>query len=366
MGHGYSEAQESARNLMFKSAKRSLLESALGETVSLTESLLIKDNEEKPRVQPKQPSTMKSISKTAELVIAIHLICSIQNRLAAAFTFQRLPYRQSTASTRRHPSFLNSAEVQGYISKKEKRKYQKVLETKDPFALTFSGEIIKTSRPLASHADATRLVEFFKTPNARDQLFVSDSAPQQIVPIPKDLLEMWKAEAQSLGAEIPDPEGDVVFQLSSDAISFSGLNVQTTVYCGAKLLESENSEDTPAYEFTMIKDMTKADGPKFLLWIYNQIMDFASRHSSKDKTTRSICLVTLVDSNEGTCVRFESSFQAKLKFPQFILKLMPISKERAEKQGSSAVSNFVEKGVIRALDRFENTFKQQYCNDLKP
>ena len=307
--------------------------------------------------------TRRPATRRIEVLALIAYLLCLQNR-SAAFLAPKAKRRPSINFLGRpYSNLLEATRVRDKTSSKApvRRRYQRVLDSSDPSALTFSGEFTKTSRPLASTTEDTdRLIDFFKTTTARDLLFVSDSAPKPVSPITRELFEEWRAEAQSLGAATPDPETDAVFELSSDAINFSGLNVQTTVCCGAKLLET--SEGFPTYEFVMIKDTTKANGPKFLLWIYNQVMDFAARYNTKsknDKTTRSLCFVTLVEEGQqGVSIHFESSFQTKMNFPSFLIKILPISKERAEKQGSSAVRNFVEKGVERSLDRFEKAFKR--------
>ena len=150
-------------------------------------------------------------------------------------------------------------------------------------------------------------------------------------------------------------------QLCSNGISFSGLTVETIVLCGGKLIESSGENNgLPSYELTMIRDRTEAHGPKLLMWIYNQVMSFVSRNQKKgnNKTTTSLCRVTLVEQKDGLAIHFESSFQVKVKLPSFLLKVMPVSKTRAEQQGSAAVTKFVQKGVLDSLHRFEAAFSK--------
>ena len=234
----------------------------------------------------------------------------------------------------------------------------------DPSSLTFGGQIVKTSRSLVSFAeqDRQRLVDFFKSPEARNTLFVSDAPPVPIDPVSPDIFHAWQAETQRLGAAMPqrsERDTQTVMQLCSNGISFSGLVVETTVICGAKLVHDgseTHNHGLPAYEFTMITDRTQARGPKLLMAIYNKIMGLVSQKEHQKKTTTSICRISLVELDDGVGIDFESSFQVQVKLPSFILKIMPVSKNRAEMQGSSAVTRFVEKGVMESLQRFERTF----------
>jgi hypothetical protein len=234
-------------------------------------------------------------------------------------------------------------------------------EKQDPSALTFSGQILKTSRPLVPLADKQCLIDFFKSDKARNTLFVSDTPPVPITPIPEKLFREWQTEARKLRVVVPSREAasqQTVMQLCSNGISFSGLHVETTVFCGSKLIEHDDSTGLPVYELTMITDKTQARGPKVLMWIYNQVMGtVASSSTNSDaKTTTSLCRISLVEKQGGVAVSFESTFQVKTKFPRFLLKVLPVSKARAEQQGSSAVTSFVQKGVLESLQRFETAF----------
>lgn len=247
------------------------------------------------------------------------------------------------------------------------RRSYNVIDRPDPSALSFSGQIVKTSRPLVSMEDKESLIEFFKSPAARDTLFVSDAAPIPIEPISPLLLREWQLESQRLGVALPTREeaaDQSVMQLCSKGISFSGLTVETTVNCGAKLIERNPDTGLPSYEFTMIKDSTSARGPKPLLWIYNQVMGLVNGKGPQKKTTTSLCRISLVEVNGGVAIDFESSFQVKLNFPSFLIRILPVSKGRAEKQGSSAVTKFVQKGVVDSLQRFEQSFLE--TKKLKP
>ena len=242
--------------------------------------------------------------------------------------------------------------------------------TSDPSALTFSGQIVKSSQPLVSNSaeERAQLIDFFKSTNARNTLFVSDAPPVPIHPVSPQLVRSWQAEAQRLGAALPDDSASddqqTVMQLCSNGISFSGLVVETTVLCGAKLIP-DAGEGLPAYEFTMIQDSTQARGPRLLMWIYNQVMGLVgnsnnnSRQKMPPKTTTSLCRIRLAEeSNGGLGIHFESSFQVQMKLPSFLLKVLPVSKSRAEQQGSAAVTGFVQKGVVDSMQRFEQTFAE--------
>ncbi|CAB9502913.1 expressed unknown protein [Seminavis robusta] len=229
----------------------------------------------------------------------------------------------------------------------------------DPSALTFQGRIVKTSRPLVPLQDKDFLVDFFQSDRARNTLFVSDAPPVPIEPVSNQLFLEWQAETQRLGATLPtgaSSSSERVMQLCSNGISFSGLHVETTVQCGSKLIESDPVTGLPVYELTMIKDKTQARGPKLLMWIYNQVMSVVSKDNSSDKTTTSLCRISLVEKNGGVALEFVSDFEVSMKFPRFLLRVLPVSKSRAEQQGRSALTSFVEKGVVESIHRFETAF----------
>ena len=288
-----------------------------------------------------------------------------------ALAFQIGTTRPNTIISRRSvisPVALQNVELEGRSNLQSPRRIANALseEKQDPSALIFSGQIVKTSRPLVPLSDKEYLIDFFKSDKARNTLFVSDAPPVPITPIPARLFHDWQTEALRLGVAVPSKEEaskQNIVQLCSNGISFSGLHVETTVFCGSKLIEHDETTGLPAYELTMISDKTQARGPKLLLWIYNQVMGSVVSSSTSDsntKTTTSLCRVSLVEKQGGLALSFESSFQVKTKFPSFLLKVLPISKERAEQQGSSAVANFVQRGVVDSLQRFEAAFTATY------
>ena len=302
---------------------------------------------------------------------------------APAFAFQsaavpNLRQRQSSESViTRHVSLLDASEPPSRRRRLLPNKRRNTAPaastvaapadfTSDPSALTFSGQIVKSSQPLATSAEErAHLIEFFQSTNARNTLFVSDAPPVPIHPVTPQLVRSWQAEAQRLGAVLPDAsssnEQQTVMQLCSNGISFSGLVVETTVLCGAKLISGSGL--LPAYEFTMIQDSTQARGPRLLMWIYNQVMGLVGNNNRQTnnppKTTTSLCRISLAEaSNGGLGIHFESSFQVQMKLPSFLLKVLPVSKSRAEQQGSAAVTGFVQKGVVDSMQRFEETFAE--------
>ena len=280
--------------------------------------------------------------------------------LLALACLQKASAFQHHAAVKSRKTVVLHSSVQEVESRRATRRRYSVIEKQDPSALTFSGSIVKTSRPLVPIEDKQRLIDFFKTTRARDTLFVSDSRPVPVNPISPKLFREWQLETQKLGVNLPIREEgstQTVMQLCSEGISFSGLHVETTVNCGAKLIDYCPDTGLPAYEFTMINDRTSARGPRPLMWIYNQVMGFVSnKNKAQSKTTTSLCRIALVEVKGGIAIDFESSFQVKVNFPPFLLRILPVSKSRAEQQGSSAVSRFVQKGVVDSVQRFEQAF----------
>lgn len=286
---------------------------------------------------------------------ALVLLSHVWLYQAGSSAFQ--PFSRSARPWRRKVAADTILQVEEQ-SKKLVRKRYNVIGTSDPSALTFSGQIIKTSQPLVSMDNKDLLIDFFKSPQARDTLFVSDAAPIPVEPVPSKLFREWQLETQRFGIALPTREEDyqqTVRQLCSEGISFSGLTVETTVNCGAKLIEESPDTGLPAYELTMINDSTEARGPRPLMWIYNQVMGFVS-NKSQTKTTTSLCRIALVEQDGGIAIDFESSFLVKMNFPPFLMRILPVSKTKAENQGSSAVTRFVQKGVVDSLGRFEQAF----------
>jgi len=183
-------------------------------------------------------------------------------------------------------------------------------------------------------------------------------------------------------------------------VRFPGLKVVTTVCSGVKLTTKQtrredkdnssnnnNINEWPEYEFIMIGERRSVQGPKPLVWIYNQLTGGGGNKKNSDNqkakgngdtddmrdasfnpsSTSARSLVSVVkqgDDDDGDAAyafTFDLEMQIRLEFPKALVRILPTSKERMEEQGSAAVLSSVKGDVVAAIAAAREAFVRDYC-----
>ncbi len=186
--------------------------------------------------------------------------------------------------------------------------------------------------------------------------------------------EQWTAQARIVGAKDPDPEnGDLVCRVLTGEIKFPGLNVKSEAIIGTKLIKGSEDTDGPIYELVFITDQRKAKGPKLLVWIFNKLTgqndsnDEDGKENDEEEPAARVSSLSkfypkiLKDDDSGkeplVVFNIDSSLEIAIKFPSMLLKILPVSKEKAEEQGSASVAKTLAKDTGAAL----KTIVDSYC-----
>jgi len=231
------------------------------------------------------------------------------------------------------------------------------------------------------------------------------------------LLDEWKKQAQMVGAQLPNvqkEEGqgdDAVYQVKTGGINFAGLRVQSNALIGVKLVTSDmvpancstgdsdgysndkdeyedlshydddDDDDSPClveYQLVYIKDEQYVDGPRVLVWIFNKLTGKNSNtgsgngnsgssigsgsdapSNSKQQSVSSFSRFYVNITNDKMAIfKIESMLDIAIKFPTFLLKILPVSKEKAEEQGSASVMKTLVKDTGASLQRVVDYYKQ--------
>ena len=103
------------------------------------------------------------------------------------------------------------------------------------------------------------------------------------------------------------------------------------------------------------------------MWMFHQIMGTNPKDDGDDSVddlvpTGPVKSVYCVEKKEDgrLCFRSDTTFQMRMEFPSLLLKLMPVSRAKAEKQGSGAVAKTISKAGAKAIESGYTAFQRFY------
>lgn len=186
---------------------------------------------------------------------------------------------------------------------------------------------------------------------------------KEIKGVDQSIMDLWKARASDLNAAMPTDKDSVV-TVKTSGINFPGLSLESNAIIGCKLIAGEEREgsDTisfPMYEFTLITDEQQVSGAPPVVWIYNKLTGANTNNEEKKSNKKAPLSLTRVVcfEKEGTLVfQTNASLVIEVAFPKFLLRILPTTKEKAEEQGSAAVTKTLKKDITAAMD----TLQKQY------
>lgn len=222
--------------------------------------------------------------------------------------------------------------------------------------LKFSANTSFTSGA-APKASSEKVLEFFQMEENRNYL-VSSGGTQQVEAAAStaDLTDRWKIEADRMDAEEPTLE-DVILRVKTGSISFPGLKLVSTALIGSKLLKPSDASMYPEFQFTLITDERSVKGAPPIVWIYNQLTGGGKRdEKTKGGTAHSFSRVTVGEIGDEINFSISAMLEIDVNFPSLLLRLLPISKEKAEAQGSAAVLKTISKGIEASIMGFRDNY----------
>lgn len=228
--------------------------------------------------------------------------------------------------------------------------------------LNFKGSKVLRSDPLPLKTES--LESFFRESNNKNyirKLVLSGDGSNQVEPLSNSetiaLCEEWSECAMNVGASIPDPEknpeDDVIYKVKTGAINFPGLKVSTVAMLGTRLTFPTESILLPKVECTYIRGEQIAEGPRPLVWVFNRLTGNGKENASGgDQSVRSLSnfYTERVEGDvEKIVLVLEGKLNIAVKFPSLLLKILPVSKEKAEESGTASVTKALEKDMLPAF-----------------
>lgn len=223
-------------------------------------------------------------------------------------------------------------------------------------SLTFNCDSIYESDPIPSVLKPDQVMTFFQHPQ---QLNCAISGGRQDhfqeVEMTDELFQAWRDRCKELGAREPDRETDIVCKVETGETKLPGIKLVTNVFVGAKLVEDE-SNAYPWYEFTLINDEQHAKGFAPAVRIFKKIM--ASAQS--ENCVSSLSRLTAASNGDGqTVFKFFSEFRIIVPLPSVFLKILPVKKERVEKEGSKTIGKTLKKQTQSVLHTLRTTYIEE-------
>ena len=235
-------------------------------------------------------------------------------------------------------------------------------EKKGMALLKFVGEATTTTDPVPMPPSGISLADFFAIDSHRDLLMKGTGNLVEPMKSNDELMERWAVEAKKVGA-VPPQKGDTLLQVTTSGIQFPGLKILSVATIGAKLIADEDG-GYPVHEFTLVKDTIKAEGPRPIRFIFNKLTAMRDEEA-KEQTTHSLTRTTAKSAGGDKLVFLSSSYlEVDVTFPRVLLRILPVSKEKAEEQGSQSILKTIEKDSGPALDNFKKAY-MKYVRSVK-
>lgn len=225
-------------------------------------------------------------------------------------------------------------------------------------SLSFICDTVYSSDPVPA-STPQQVFEFFQQTAQRDCLVTAGNQRDVEVTETSDaLLEEWKKGCQQLGAIGEPDNSDAILKVSTGGINFPGITLTSNAYIGAKLLEPTDT-NFPVFEFVLVKDEQSVTGLKPAVWLFDKLVGANDENKNSNKPL-SLSRVTAVPTEDGQII-FQSAanLTIKVKFPKLLLRLLPVSKEKAEEQGAAAVGKTLEKDLTNALQVMREAYLAQ-------
>uniref|UniRef100_A0A7S3QBR3 Uncharacterized protein n=1 Tax=Chaetoceros debilis TaxID=122233 RepID=A0A7S3QBR3_9STRA len=291
--------------------------------------------------------------------------------------FQHANSPTSASAFHRSQLFAATSETDGGNSSSNSNSKSKGMTT-----LHFKGESVFRSDPLPYECieDITKFLENEKEVIHNILLNGYPGGKNKVVPVDihlddRTVTDAWKKQCLAVGGEFRvdvdvdvDVENEnngigeqkqetngnddtIVYQVNGGGFNMGGLSLKIEMLIGATTTtttntmqnENENSPETlsssPEYQLVFIRDKRVAEVPRLLVWAYNKL---TGGSSGKDEAESAITSMTrfypVVDTEKKEVVFTSKSFlDIAVKFPSLLLKILPVSKEKAEEEGSASI-----------------------------
>ena len=207
------------------------------------------------------------------------------------------------------------------------------------------------------------LTEFFFRDETRDMLLagLSHNHIQAVRKPDIELYHLWEVEAKAAKNARPSMD-DPILRVTTNGISFPGLAIRTVATVGCKKVFGTY----PELQITLICDELDVHGSEPMVWLFNQLtgagnkdvvpqlklLPFfeAPKARRSERSTHSSTSTSAEKTENGVVFRSVIRLDIDMSFPTLLLNVLPVSKRMAEKQGSEAILEVVERDIGPTLE----------------
>ncbi|KAL3801475.1 hypothetical protein HJC23_000913 [Cyclotella cryptica] len=239
--------------------------------------------------------------------------------------------------------------------------------------LQFKASTIYKSKdaPLPSSWQLDELSSFFDTDNTNFHLLAKGTR-NNVEEVPKQQVAMhlhrWAEEARYMGADEPSLD-DTLISLTVTT-PFLVFILKVTAEIGVKLLwhsfesprvgnDDGMTISLPEYQFTLLDQTFSAHGPQPLVFIFNQLTGInRTVKGTYKQPNHALFVVKAEPSGNKKRLCFVSRMTAilNIQFPEILLNLLPVPKEKIENEGSVSLRRNMQKDVPPGVDKFRKAY----------
>ena len=218
--------------------------------------------------------------------------------------------------------------------------------------------------------DPNTILEFIQNKQYSNLLVsAGGSRPVENVELTSKLVNEWKLFSDKVGSKYPKEDGGGAdcwaIAAETSGINFVGLiKVVSKGIFGAQVIVQQERDDRPVFEVTGLSDRRTVTGFPPFVAIYKKLTgeDKDDIESDPDNTNvSSLARVTYQPVESDNQKKFVFTVDAivniKIKFPSFLLKILPQGKSKTAEKGSEAVSKAIRKDVEKSIKAFEEAYE---------
>lgn len=220
--------------------------------------------------------------------------------------------------------------------------------------LTLDGRVEISSKPVPPVSKETLAAFVGSSENRNLLVSAGGNRPVKEVELTPQLLALWNKACDKLGAQCPD-KSDSVVEVRTSGIDFPGLHLESLAVIGIKNVG--DSQNEKLYEFVLIQNQSKARGLAPVVWIFNKLTGTGEKDNSDRQSSLSLTTLSYKEVNNSEIVFTSSThLTVKVKFPAFLLTILPTNKEKAEESGGESISKVLTRDVTTSMNEFEKAY----------
>lgn len=228
-----------------------------------------------------------------------------------------------------------------------------------PAALTFLAETQDSTGPLP-YSSKERVAAFMESPDTRN-LFFSAGGKRGIAILDRNekLDSFWMECCTLFYGDKAHPSDEDSLLACVVEMRFPGMALQNKLVNGMKTTQVDGLTQ---HEGFLVAENREASGPAPIVWIYNKLTGASKveKGTMHIPTTFADAKVSAsIDEDDQTFeIKLRTRVQVNVEFPNALLKILPLSKEKMEEEGSKSVLQSVAKDMPGTFEVVKDAFME--------